>query len=293
MTQRSAILVNGARGHLGKAVVAHITDRPVLRGIRRDVPEDAEALLIETDGTVDPAALSNVTAIINCAGQVTGERESVWQANVEHPIRLATIAKAAGVRRFVQVSSFSIFGHAERIDEETKIAPVNLYGESKRAAETGLSALQDENFSIICVRLPFMFGAENTAMMGSLIKVLSRLPLLPTSPLTVQRSMLTYRDAAFTLVQAALGGGTGAICAADPAPFTFDLLAQKMRDHGKRPARFIAVPVWLCRAAMRIVPGAGRRLFASSVLCASSNALNEASSIGGVEAEIEAILRAN
>ncbi len=293
MTQRTTILVNGARGHLGKAVVERISDRPVLRGVRRGADESSDCVLIESDGKVDPEALSGVAAIINCAGKVTGDRESVWQANVEHPLRLATIAKAAGVRRFVQVSSFSVFGHAELIDKATKIAPVNLYGETKFAAENGLLALQDAQFSIICVRLPFMFGTENPAMMGDLIKALSRLPILPVSSLAARRSMLSYADAAHTLIGAALDESSGQICAADPEPFTFEMLGGLMRKSGQRPATFMRLPHWLCSAAIGILPGIGRRLFSSSVLSASFNVLNETSPVRGIAAEIEAILAAN
>jgi nucleoside-diphosphate-sugar epimerase len=297
MAARTAILVNGANGHLGKATIiaatAQSADRPVLKGVRRQSAAQTDAVLIASDGTVDAAKLTHVAAIINCAGQVTGRSESVWQANVAHPIRLATIAKAAGVKRFVQVSSFSVFGHAELIDAATKLSPVNLYGETKLAAEAGLSALQDDSFSVICVRLPFMFGTENPAMMGSLIKALSRLPVLPVASQPARRSMLTYKDAAHTLVQATLGANSGATCAADPSPFTYDMLADKMRENGKRPSRFVHLPHWLCRAAIRVAPGIGRRLFASSVVSNSMNVLNEASHLRGVEAEIEAILAAN
>jgi nucleoside-diphosphate-sugar epimerase len=297
MAVRTAILVNGANGHLGKATInaatAQTADRPVLKGVRRQAAEQSDAVLIASDGAVDAIRLAPVAAIINCAGQVTGPRESVWQANVEHAVRLATIAKAAGVRRFVQVSSFSIFGHAELIDAATELSPVSVYGESKLAAEAGLRALQDDSFSVICVRLPFMFGTENPAMMGSLIKALSRLPVLPVSQQPARRSMLTYKDAAHSLVQAALGGNSGAICAADPNPFTYDMLAEKMRKNGQRPARFVRLPHWLCRAAIRVAPGIGRRLFGSSVVSNPMNVLSGASHLRGVEAEIEAILAAN
>lgn len=297
MAARTAILVNGANGHLGKATIkettAQVVDRPVLKGVRRQVDDQVNVIHILSDGAVDVAQLMQVAAIINCAGQVTGSRERVWQANVEHPVRLATIAKAAGVKRFVQVSSFAIFGHAEWIDAATEISPVNLYGESKRAAEVELSALQDDSFSVICVRLPFMFGTENPAMMGSLIKALSRLPVLSVSRKPARRSMLTYKDAARTLVQTALDTNSGAICAADPSPFTYDMLADKMRQDGQRPSRFVRLPHWLCRAAISVAPGIGRRLFASSVVSNSMNVLSEASRLRGVEAEIEAILTAN
>jgi nucleoside-diphosphate-sugar epimerase len=294
MSDRPFILVNGARGHLGRAVVAQLGDAHVIIGTRRLDEVRRGAIFIDSDGYVDPAALLHVGAIINCAGQVTGEEAQVTQANVDHPLSLARIAKAAGVARFVQVSSFSVYGHAQSIDGTTPIAPANHYGITKRAAEDALLSLADADFSVICVRLPFMFGADNPALMGSLIGGLRGLPVLPVAAEPVRRSMLTYGDAALALVDAAQAqrGVVSAVqCAADPIAFRFDMLARLMREAGLRPARLVPVPSLVSRAVVAIAPGVGRRLFASSVLDPASNSLSSRSLVRGIEAEIRSILK--
>jgi hypothetical protein len=154
-----------------------------------------------------------------------------------------------------------------------------------------LMGLSDADFSVICVRLPFMFGVRNPALMGSLIGGLRRLPLLPVSTLPARRSMLTYADAALALVEAAQRVSSGAICAADPTPFQFELLRDLMREAGMRPARLVRVPSLVSRALMAWAPGVGRRLFASSLLDPAVNSLANPALVRGIEAEIRTILQ--
>lgn len=74
--------------------------------------------------------------------------------NVALPIFLAYLAKKNGIRRFIFASSCSIYGyHPDKEFTEDDIPNCNYpYGISKNQAEKSLMVLQDDNFSVICLR---------------------------------------------------------------------------------------------------------------------------------------------
>jgi nucleoside-diphosphate-sugar epimerase len=209
---------------------------------------------------------------------------------VEHPKRLAEIAKNAGVKRFVQVSSFSIFGKCEVIDGNSPILPFSIYGKSKAAAEAALKELATPDFSIINVRLPFMFGTQNPSLMGKLTSLLQKVPFFPISVDAAERSMLTYADAADVLYLAAKEERSCEINVADPNLFTTELLAELMRDKNMNPAKLLRIPKFATRFIRKVVPSIGDRLFAKSILASENNWASNLTLKVGIKAEINSIL---
>ena len=88
--------------------------------------------------------------------------EVTYEVNHLASVRLARLAKQAGVGRFVFSSSCSIYGASPGgiVTEESPINPVTPYGWSKIKVEEDLKALADDSFSPIFLRNATAYGAS-------------------------------------------------------------------------------------------------------------------------------------
>jgi len=216
---RDRYLVVGANGELGQALLRELGPERAIAATRKaDTPLPGfEHVRIGQDGTPPAGTLARCAAVINAAGSVTSDKPTLQSANIDLPRAIAHAAKDAGVPRLVQVSSFSILGAAEHIDDRTVERPINAYGRSKAAAEHVLLGNSDDAFSVECVRLPFLFSAAKPSLLAPLLSLATRLRHLPAaSGHPVRRSMITYADAARQLANAARSGTGGISFAADP-----------------------------------------------------------------------------
>ena len=77
-------------------------------------------------------------------------------------VRLARLAREAGVERFVYTSSCSVYGVAsnELVDEPSPLNPQTAYAECKTLVERDVGALADDSFSPTFLRNATAFGAS-------------------------------------------------------------------------------------------------------------------------------------
>lgn len=102
------------------------------------------------------------------------------KVNRDLPIELASLAKQAGVKQFIFLSSMSVYGNEEEnITNNTATKPSTYYGKSKLAAEVGLKALVDENFHVLVLRPPMVYGPNAKGNYTRLSKLSSMTPIFP------------------------------------------------------------------------------------------------------------------
>lgn len=126
------------------------TDPPTLRVDLRDIEADH---LVGIDAVAHLAALSN-----DPVGAL--DPELTWAINHAASVRLARIAKDAGVRRFLYASTCSVYGAAGDglVTEDADLRPVTPYAQSKVRVEEDLSELADEDFTPVYLRNATAFG---------------------------------------------------------------------------------------------------------------------------------------
>lgn len=271
---RDRILVTGANGNLGQAVLRYLGAERAIAGTRagKTALPGFEHVALPPDGVPPAEALARCRAVINAAGSVAGDDATLDAANVRLPLSIAGAAKGAGVPKMVQVSSFAILGAAEHIDHRTPERPISAYGRSKAEGDRAILALADERFAVESLRLPFMFSAEKPGLLAPLLTLAGTARLLPSvSGHPLRRSMLTYTGAAGQLVECAMEPGSGKSFAADPLLFDYSLLAAILAEEADLTVRFLPVPRFLASIVDTLAPAIGRRLFRSSILDPQAN----------------------
>ena len=129
-----------------------LTPRTLVKDIRAISPEDLEGV----EAVVHAAELSN---------DPTGELAPhiTYEINHKASVRLAQLAKAAGVRRFVYMSSCSVYGLGsgdDLVDEESPVNPQTTYAECKTLVERDLAPLADDGFTPSYMRNATAYGAS-------------------------------------------------------------------------------------------------------------------------------------
>lgn len=171
------ILVTGHLGYVGPAVIAELKQaghrvtgldvgyfRECVDPALRQSKPDAE-LIVDVRDVASPA-LRGVDAIVHLAGlsnDPLGQLVPELTAAINHAgtIRLARMARAAGVARFVFASSCSLYGAGDTsraLDENAELRPVSAYAASKVACERDLSGLAGGDFQPVLLRFATAFG---------------------------------------------------------------------------------------------------------------------------------------
>ena len=121
------------------------------------------------------------------------QRELYYRVNTDLTYEVALKAKESKVKQFIFMSSIIVYGSGtigedRVITKDTTLTPDNFYGDSKKQAEIKIKPLEDENFKIVIVRPPMIYGPQSKGNYPLLAKFAKKTPIFPT--LKNQRSML-------------------------------------------------------------------------------------------------------
>ena len=125
--------------------------------IKKDIRDINKEDLTDIDAVIHLAALSN-----DPLGEFNPKLTE--EINLKSTINLAKLSKESGVKRFIYISSQSMYGISntdEELDEENSAKnPITSYAKTKWEAECFLKEYSSENFTVVCFRPSTVFGAS-------------------------------------------------------------------------------------------------------------------------------------
>ena len=114
--------------------------------------------------TQDLAGVDAVVHMAELSNDPAGELIPVITYEINHKgsVRLAEVAKAAGVKRFVYMSSCSVYGMGggDAVTEESPVNPLTSYAVCKTLVERDVSKMADDKFAPTFLRNATAFGAS-------------------------------------------------------------------------------------------------------------------------------------
>ena len=124
-------------------------DRQIIKDIRKVAPQDLDGC----DCVMHLAAISN-----DPMGEINAPL--TYAVNRDASIRLAEVAKQAGVPRFLFAASCSVYGKGDKLDldENDPVNPLTAYARSKIDTEQAVSRLADQSFTPVFLRNATAYG---------------------------------------------------------------------------------------------------------------------------------------
>lgn len=209
MAECLGVLVTGATGFLGARLLKTLHyisgGSPVRGSIRGSVPRIDGGLIGvgEIDAnTVWDDALRGVKVVIHCAARIqtmANDGETALAAyrevNTLGTLNLARQAAAAGVSRFIFISSIKVNGERTDIGKPFSVvdipSPEDPYGISKYEAERGLRDLAVETgMEIVIIRPPLVYGFGVKGNFESMIRLVAIGLPLPLGAVHNKRSLV-------------------------------------------------------------------------------------------------------
>jgi nucleoside-diphosphate-sugar epimerase len=190
MVDRKKILITGKRSYIGSSLINWLNKWP----------EMYESIDISVRGDEwETYDFSMYDVLIHVAGVVHKKEKKkmekmYFDINTDLTIKLAKKAKKEGIRQFIFISTMAVYGlegELKRklvIDEQTICKPKTYYGKSKLLAEMQLKQLEEENFKVVILRPPMIYGEGCKGNYQHLKKLISVLPVFPN--IKNERSMI-------------------------------------------------------------------------------------------------------
>lgn len=257
------VLITGASGFLGQALSRRLrADGYSVTALSRHAPADLGEPWVQVKRYEDGGPLlEGHDCVVHLAARVHVMKDAALDplaefraVNVDLTLLLAQRAVQAGVRRFIFISSVKVNGEETELDRPFTVddtpRPQDPYGVSKMEAEQVLQDLAAHTgLEVVIIRPPLVYGPGVRANFEALLHVVARGVPLPLGALQNRRSMVAL-DNLVDLIATCIDHPHAAnqtFMVSDAEDVSTAGLIRRMAQAMDRPARLIAVPVWVLR----------------------------------------------
>lgn len=187
------VLITGAGSYIGET-------------FRNYAAEMYPALEVTTMDMLDPSwrdtSFADFDIVYHVAGIAHADVGNVddatkakyYAVNTDLAVEVCEKAKQEGVMQFIFMSSMIVYGDSapygvsKIIDATTVPSPANFYGDSKLQADVAVRDMATDDFKVVVVRPPMIYGKDSKGNYPVLAKFAKKLPLFPN--VSNERSML-------------------------------------------------------------------------------------------------------
>lgn len=184
------ILITGANSYVGTSLEKWLSKEP--NKYRVDTVDMKDRAWKNKD-FAQYDVVFHVAAIVH-QKEKKNMKEQYFKINRDLSIQVAKKAKQSGVSQFIFMSTMAVYGEVGKIGQpviitqNTPVNPKTLYGASKEEAEKELRKLNDDQFKVVILRPPMIYGPNCPGNYARLEKLANKIPIFPL--VENKRSML-------------------------------------------------------------------------------------------------------
>lgn len=266
---KQVILVTGANGFVGKALCNYLnsnntqikaltrTPNEFSSNIHNIVCDDFCAARALLEGMRGVDVVVHLAARVHVMQESSGDALAAYRAvNVDLTLNLAKQAAAAGIRRFIYLSSIKVNGEKTPVGHAFSAndipAPEDPYGVSKMEAEQALFELsKSTGMEVVVIRPPLIYGPGVGANFMAMMRWLVRRVPLPLGAIDNRRSVVAL-DNLLSLILACTSHpkASGQVfLVSDDQDVSVTQLLKRLAHAMKVPAILLPVPARMIRFA--------------------------------------------
>lgn len=265
-------LITGATGLIGRRLCHSLLKEGVdyCAAVRENQAEfnNNQVIVLSMNSATDwQLAVRAVDSVIHLAGRVHIMHDTAQdplaefrKINVDGTLNLARQAAAAGVKRFVFISSVKVNGEFTQpglaFTEADTPNPQDPYAISKQEAEAGLRQIAaNTGIEVVIIRPPLVYGPGVKANFAALMRAVQRGWPLPLGAIFNQRSLVALDNLVdfITTCTTHPKAANQTFLISDGKDLSTTELIRSMANAADVPARLLAVPVWALQVGANLL----------------------------------------